>query len=196
MRKTTRLRLIGEKFNKLTVVDFSYIKNRHCYWKCECECGNYFIALGSQLKTGKTKSCGCFKKDILKSVVTTHNRSRDYMGKLWENIKSRCLSSKYKGYKNYGARGITIYEPWIHNSSLFINWMLENLGERPTPKHSLDRIDNNGNYEPGNLRWANSTIQHKNRRPTKIISIDDWNLLQKIKNDINDIDNFCDGTEI
>lgn len=89
-----------------------------------------------------------------------------YIKSLYFSIKARCENPKDKGYKNYGARGITMYQEW-NSWQEFGIWLLDNLGHRPTPKYSIDRIDNNGNYEPGNLRWATSKQQALNRRDNK-----------------------------
>ncbi|MEM7556751.1 MAG: hypothetical protein AAF378_22155 [Cyanobacteria bacterium P01_A01_bin.84] len=89
-----------------------------------------------------------------------------YLYKLWDEMKQRCFNPNSISYKNYGARGITMYQPWVDNYQSFENYILGNLGERPE-EHSIDRIDTDGNYEPGNIRWANNTIQAITRRKSK-----------------------------
>jgi len=89
--------------------------------------------------------------------------TRDPLGWVWSDMKDRCLNPSYHHYHRYGGRGITIHEPWINDSQAFIDWVRTNLGDRPEGM-SLDRIDNDGNYEPGNLRWATKRQQSANRQ--------------------------------
>lgn len=88
----------------------------------------------------------------------------------YSNMLTRCLNPKFPSYEDYGGRGISIHEPWIGYPDHFIKWVLRNLGKKPTPKHTLDRIDVNGNYEPGNLRWATPTEQNDNKRESIILT--------------------------
>lgn len=95
---------------------------------------------------------------------TNRNSKHNYIYRLWQGIITRCYKIDYVGYKDWGGRGIIMYQPWINNYPLFKSWILENLGERPESNYSIDRIDNDGNYEPGNLRWATKFQQTHNRR--------------------------------
>lgn len=134
--------------------------------KCECECGTIKTFRLSDLKSGKTKSCGCLKRKI----ITKHNdgtkgRKHYYLYQTWAGMMKRCYNINHLSYKGYGFRGIKVDE-LFHNYLQFKEWILNNLGERPE-NYSLDRIDFNGNYEPNNIRWADKLTQTKNRRPFK-----------------------------
>jgi len=93
--------------------------------------------------------------------------ARNYLSNIFHNIKNRCLNKECLGYDSYGGRGITIHQEWVDDCHLFYKWIVENIGERPDKSFSLDRINNNGNYEPGNLRWATPSEQALNRRASK-----------------------------
>jgi hypothetical protein len=158
-----------DKYNRLTVLSKEpSIKDKwgtRTVVKCECECGNIKNYRLSDLKSGKTKSCGCLHKQI----ITVHNdgtntRKHYYIYQLWKAIIKRCYNKNNHAYKHYGQRGITMYKLWINDYNSFKQWIITNLGERPI-NYSIDRIDVNGNYEPGNLRWADKKTQTHNRRP-------------------------------
>jgi hypothetical protein len=131
--------------------------------KCICKCGNIKTFRYSDLKSGRTKSCGC----LCKEVVTKHDdgrkeRQHHYLYQTWHSMIKRCYNIKSKPYKDYGGRGIKVYTEW-QNYDNFKEYILKNLGERPK-NCSLDRINNDGNYEPSNCRWATKLIQNQNRR--------------------------------
>lgn len=132
-----------------------------------CLCGMNFRCRISSVRQGNTKSCGCYQNKYPSNyrhgdAITNHN----YIYNLWRNIKKRCYSEWSKDYKRYGGRGIAMHKKWKYNYVLFKLWILENLGERPEG-HSIDRIDNDGNYEPGNLRWADDLTQRHNQERFK-----------------------------
>jgi hypothetical protein len=153
----------GEKFGKLTILKEieKYISPKghpQRIFLCECECGNIKqIALG-HLRKGITQSCGCFHKELLKK----HGYSYDSIYKIWSDMKRRCLNSNCKAYKNYGGRGIKVCDRWLESFNNF----LEDMGERPEGL-SIDRINNDGNYEPSNCKWATNKEQINNRRTSK-----------------------------
>jgi|SRR5690348_572045 len=145
--------LIGRRFSMLLILD--EVKGKPPKLKCLCDCGKItFITKGS-VKYGYNKSCGClhFKRNGM-SGKNSHRK----MYNVWWHLIDRCNNPNNKSYKNYGQRGIKVCERWM-NFKLF----LEDVGERPSPKHSLDRIDNDGNYEPNNIRWATQMQQGNNR---------------------------------
>jgi len=155
--------ITGQKFNRLTAKKFIKIEKSHSLWLCKCECGNEIITRLNSLSTGNTNSCGCLQRD----KVTRHGLSKHVLFKKWDSIKERCYNKNNVSYKHYGARGIKMHDDWESNPERFIVYILNNLGEAPSKKHTLDRIDNNKNYAPGNLRWANSSEQRINQRVRK-----------------------------
>lgn len=129
----------------------------------KCSCGKLFISTATKVKTGHTTSCGCYKLLIQGKASIIHGLSNHRLRFKWSSIKERIFNTHSKSYKNYGARGITMYEPWVHNIKLFYDYV-QTLPDYGIKGLSLDRINNNGDYEPGNLRWTNGDVQCRNRR--------------------------------
>lgn len=129
-----------------------------------CYCGNTFIARESHVNAGNIVSCGCYQKEYLSTAKIKHGGAR--RGKhsveysTWRAIKARCTNPNTKSYSNYGGRGIKMCGRWLNSFSNF----LEDMGERPSKYHSIDRIENDGNYEPSNCRWATKKEQSRNTR--------------------------------
>ena len=126
-------------------------------WNCSCDCGNQPTVLANRLQNGKTKSCGCFKHDLHFKHGQTRKTS-EY--KAWDSMIQRTNNPNHPAYKNYGGRGITVCAEWRKSFISFFNY----IGKKPLPKLSLDRINNEGNYEPGNVRWATMSEQQRNKR--------------------------------
>lgn len=129
---------------------------------CLCVCGKEFVADAWKVNNGWTKSCGCLKSKVVSALRFKHGQSRphtpEYMA--WSLMKNRCLNPNDDRYDRYGGRGISVYQEWIDSFESFFSFM----GKRPTAKHSLDRYPNNdGNYEPGNVRWATAIEQRRNQ---------------------------------
>lgn len=158
--------LTGKVINRLTVlkrvVDSG--KVRATIWQCLCECGTLKNFRSGHLVKATTKSCGCLRRDMAKIKTRTHGLNKSSEHESWSGAKSRCLNISDKVYYRYGGRGITICDRWLS----FENFYLD-MGEKPSSKHSLDRIDNNGNYEPSNCRWATPTEQSRNRRSNRLL---------------------------
>jgi hypothetical protein len=157
--------LTGKTFGRLTVKSFVGVNIRHIsLWLCECICGNKITVESGRLGSGNTKSCGCLNAASRKTRLITHgqakagNHTREYTA--WMAMRGRCNNPRNLVWKDYGGRGITICERWNDFTNFFVD-----MGLKPSPQHSLDRINVNGNYEPSNCRWATKREQTLNRRP-------------------------------
>ena len=168
----------GTVFGKLTVLSIlpSRSKGKAHDAQCQCECGSEKRVLLASLKSGQTQSCGCMGGGVIKHGLV---QTPEY--RAWQNMKIRCVAKPGdRNYIVYGARGITVAKEWTSWENGFVLF-LEHVGKRPTPKHSLDRIDTNGNYEPGNVRWATSKEQCANRRIKRIENFSNEDILNEIR---------------
>jgi len=148
------------KYNMLTYLrDAGKTKHQKQLWFLQCDCGKTTTAVASQVRSGKTKSCGCLKVQRQAQGNLKHGGRYHPLYATWCNMKARCDNPNSASYKNYGGRGITYCARWLNFSAF-----LADVGEKPYPEASLDRIDNNGNYEPGNVRWACRSTQRRNSR--------------------------------
>lgn len=158
--------LTGMRFHMLTVLSRAASKHNKTHWKCLCDCGKEAIVEGYSLRTGKSKSCGCWVKTKWDDYVST--KKQPLYG-VWLGMKARCNNENVDCYKYYGGRGIRICEEWRDYSS-FKNWALDNGYEKGL---YIDRIDVNGDYEPSNCRFVTQKTQQRNRRNNSQIKIDD-----------------------
>jgi hypothetical protein len=155
--------LAGERFSKLIVVGRSGTGNTgQSIWLCKCDCGKETNVLSDNLRRGKQVSCGCY----LTERRVTHGMTKTKEYTIWQGLRERCNNPNKFGYKDYGGRGIKVCERWDIS---FENFYAD-MGERPSPGHSIDRIDVNGDYKPTNCRWATQSEQNLNRRVGKITS--------------------------
>lgn len=126
---------------------------------CECECGAVKICLTEGLSKGTCRSCGCIRSESVSQRRRTHGGRKDAEYVTWYSMRKRCLSPTDAAYPRYGGRGITICAQWVNDYAQF----LADMGPKPSPSHSIDRIDGNGNYEPSNCRWATDEQQCRNQ---------------------------------
>jgi len=159
--------VIGQMFNRWTVIgDAIDGGNNLKYWLCQCECGTERRVRHYVLMAGKSRSCGCFQREDLGARKLKHGYAAggtirpEYSA--WESMIARCTKPNVRMYPHYGGRGIAVCERWMESFENFI----ADMGDRPSGKHSLDRIKNDLGYEPGNCRWALPETQQTNRRNT------------------------------
>lgn len=149
----------GETFGRLTAIRKT--SNSPSRWLCRCTCGTEKSVNASHLLQGNTRSCGC-----LKNPAKTHGKTKTREFTSWQGMLGRCYTPTNKKYPSYGGRGISVCPRWKNSFEAF----LQDMGPRPSPQHSIDRIDNDGNYEPGNCRWATPKEQSRNRRSNVLLT--------------------------
>jgi len=146
------------------------VKGREAYWLCQCQCGNQVVVKGTALTRGTTKSCGCISRDLRMSSWNTHGLARGNTQKLynvWKNMMSRCYNTKNKGFRKYGERGISVCLDW-HDVKVFVSWATQNGYAEGL---QIDRMDNDGNYEPTNCRFVTNRMNCRNTRTNKPLTI-------------------------
>lgn len=165
--KPRRADLLGQKFGKLEVIAFHEIRHQQAWWLCRCECGRPSVAQASKLKRGLRLSCGRHERVAVTLLKIKHGQSRDggtSEYRIWTGMVQRCHGAgDFPAAKYYRDRGITVCDRWRHSFENF--WA--DMGPRPAGL-SIDRIDVNGNYEPGNCRWATHAEQAANKRPRQV----------------------------
>lgn len=153
---------VGDKVGKLVLLEskndyLTKTGRKLRQFLCLCECGNTKWIFADNLFKS-TKSCGCLSK--IKNYTKHGEAQKTAEYRAWCCMKSRCYNPNNCSYKNYGGRGIQVYQAWINDYESFLSYM----GRKPFPSWSMDRINPNGNYEPGNVRWASPQLQNKNKR--------------------------------
>ena len=165
--------LSGMKFGRVTVVEFAGIKSKQTYYACVCDCGNTFVAYGGNLKRGWTRSCGCWHSERSSACHTIHG---DTIGRIsdeyrcWIQIKTRCLNPNYREKRYYSERGITVCDRWINgeNGLSGFECFLADMGRKPSPKHSIERCENDKGYTHDNCVWATASEQARNKRHPEV----------------------------
>ena len=158
--------LIGQKFGRLTVIDEDDKKNGIVHWKCLCDCGNEVSVRTCHLRSGAIQSCGCLQRERTSKANSKHRMSGTPEHLAWKSIKARCYNKNNSHYKYYGGRDIKVCERWINNFDNFF----KDMGPRPGPRYSIDRIDNDGDYTPNNCRWADTYTQANNKSDSRFIT--------------------------
>lgn len=161
--------LTGKRFGRLTVTGFAKRdRHGHASWFCNCSCGNNTIVHISNLASGHTQSCGCLMSEVIAARLrhgdTREKRTPEY--RIWTSMIQRCINPNVRKYPNYGGRGIKVCDRWRYSYQNF----LADIGRRPSSKFSIDRINNDGNYEPGNCHWATAKEQRANQRKRCVLT--------------------------
>jgi hypothetical protein len=159
--------LVGNRYGRWVVMSYAEQRNHYyAYWKCECDCGTNRVVSAYTLIKGESRSCGCLQSLLAGNRLRTHGYHKRAEYAVWRSMKARCLNPSTKVYKNYGGRGIGICFTWFDSFAAFI----ADMGPRPSAQHSLDRINNDGDYTASNCRWATRAEQGRNRRTNKILT--------------------------
>lgn len=156
-----RIDLTGQQIGRWTVLGYAGIDGGQARWHCRCECGTVSSVNGAYLRSGQSRSCGCLGIELR----TTHGMYGTPLYRVWAAMLRRCENPKVERYPRYGGRGISVCERW-HNFQFFYDDIMREIGPRPKGK-TLDRINNDGNYEPGNVRWATPQEQYANSSSAK-----------------------------
>lgn len=172
--------ITGNKYGRALVISYSHYEKRNAYWNCICDCGKSFKTTGKGLRAGSTQSCGCLAKERRAAGVskakTTHGGTKNGKDRrtyrIWTNMKSRCSNPNFDSYKWYGGRGIKVCEKWKSYAEF-----LADMGDAPEGM-TIDRLDGDKDYEPGNCRWSTWTEQQNNRRNNKWIEFNGVKLTQ------------------
>lgn len=172
------LDLTGQRYGRLTVAELfpERTSGGKARWLCRCECGATTTVDARNLRSGSITSCGCYRRDRAEHLTARHRQSKTPEHNTWRQMRARCTNARHQKFPDYGGRGITVCSEW--NS---FERFLADMGPRPSPKHSIDRKDNDGPYAPSNCRWATSPQQRRNTRTNtrlthrgRTLTLTDW----------------------
>ena len=166
-----RIDLTGNRYGLLTVLDYKETRNGHTYWKCRCDCGKIHIAESYNLRSGHTQSCGCRVAAIVSETQTRHGGRFTRLYRIWRNMRYRCNNPRTTNFERYGGRGISVCKEWDNTEDGFENFRDWALSHGYAENLTIDRINNDGNYEPSNCRWVTRKEQTRNRSITKTIPL-------------------------
>lgn len=156
---------IGERFVRLQAIRDTGVINGSHRFECLCDCGAITVVVAAHLRNGNTKSCGCLKNEMAATINLRHGLTHTSEYHIWHDMKRRCRDPRTKAFVNYGARGITVCERWNSFEAFY-----QDMGPRPTPKHTIERKDNDAGYAPENCVWATRKEQCNNSRHNRIIT--------------------------
>ena len=168
--------LTGQHFGMLTVVekaeDRIYNNKAYKQWFCRCDCGKEKVIMQANLMSGKSTNCGCQRILKIQKATKTHGMTKSRLYVLYKGILARCYNKNHQHYKEYGERGIRVCSEWLEDFMNFYNWAMDNGYDENAPrgKCTLDRISNDGNYEPNNCRWVDMKVQANNTRKNIVIT--------------------------
>lgn len=176
-----RIDLTGQRFGRWTVLRYAGYHNGCAFWECRCECGTIRDVRAAELRYGRSKSCGCFKAEVAAKTTalrsTKHGKYNTRMYRIWCGMKKRCSPSCSKhDIERYYGRGIRVCPEWEHDFEAFYKWALSHGYDDSL---SIDRIDNDGNYEPSNCRWVTEEVQANNRSTSNFITYNGETLTEK-----------------
>lgn len=160
--------LTGRVFGRWTVVSRAGSYKRESTWNLVCICGNTKVLRAGMLKNGKSKSCGCLNLEMIVERNKSHGLTGHQVFNKWQSMQGRCYNPRNEKYHRYGGRGITVCQEWRDDFQVFYDWSMANGW---SPELTIDRINNDGNYEPSNCRWTTLEVQSNNKSTTVMVNI-------------------------
>lgn len=190
---TATINLKGMRFDRLLVVERDFSRSRRAWWKCQCDCGAVAVVASDKLRSGHTRSCGCLLADKNRELRQTHGHAlkagRSLTYKSYTAMVTRCENENAINYDRYGAVGVSICERWRFGTGEKSGFecFLADMGERPSAKHTIDRINQQKGYEPGNCRWVLGRTQVLNRSNTVMIDVNGYEIPLTVACDLTGI---------